>query len=264
MNTVHNTQVPKEALIAFIRSIPARYSGSLLDTTDIARTMRHRLVRSYFEVTHDNFLIKREGKTGDDGITWEGHSQNTLAYETPFKGKRGRPLAKKLAPGSKDGRMTQKQLEEWRGIFTRTLDTLLQNFGLGDAKSMAAGHAWNRMKEKYGDDIAKLHHRDFGLRQIGEYYIGDKTGALIASYVPDFYDGDEENGYQYIPSTPQQKFRDHDSEPVAGSHVPYAQQFADKRPVTPDNWPTSEKNKLVQGIVKSIPHAAVVAAEGRY
>tara|TARA_R110000803_G_scaffold136229_2_gene203216 strand:- start:749 stop:1543 length:795 start_codon:yes stop_codon:yes gene_type:complete len=264
LNTTHNTSVPRDKLIKFIRAIPERFSGTQLDSNNIAKTMRHRLVRSWFKLNYHNFLIKREGKTGEDGITWDGHSQHTLAYQTPFKGRRGRPLAGGRAPGGNDGRMTEKQLQEWIGYFTRTLDFLIQNYDLTTAKSISAGSAWNKMKEKYGDDIAKLHHRDFGLRKIGEYYIGDKSGNLLDSYRPDFYDGSEQNGYEYITSTPQQKFRDHDTEPVAGSLVPYAQEFANKRPITPDNLNVPSKKMLVEGIVKSIPYAATVAAEGNY
>lgn len=251
-------------LVDFIHSIPGRYAGKVADYQSIALTMRSRLVQSFFKAVYQNYVVKREGKAGRDDITWMGATQNSLAYRIPFKGKRGRPLAGAFAPNGNDGRMTKAQLNQWYEIYALTLSRVIGNFGVTAAKGISAAHAWTKMKEIHGDDIAKLHHREFGKRLIGEYYIGDTTGDLMKSYDPSPAAGPI-NGIYVYPASSDTQFVDLGPKTLsAGSRIKYSGDFDNKRTIVPETWTPTNTDDLARGIAESVFYAARIAAEGTY
>ncbi len=264
MTTRHRIEAKnKEQVLLFIRAIPSLYSGSKEDIEDVGLNMRSRLVHKFYKITYDNYKMKRSGVVGNDGIQWKSHSQSTLAYSTPFKGRRGRPLAGKHAPGNKDGMMNKSQLKEWNKIFASTFNGLLGNFSTGESKSMAAGHAWNIMKNKYGDNIAKLHHSKFGLRDRGKYYIGDLTGKLMESYKPGDMPSSTHDPSQYVRSSEMQIANTERMNVSAGSTVEHSSKFNKMRVIVPDEWSPSDTERLSRSIVESLPYAVQVASQIR-
>lgn len=244
--------------------MPKRYAGIVSDTAGVSLTMRSRLVQRFFVIQTLNWLTKREGKTGNDNIAWVGHTRSDLAYYTPFKGKKGRPLAKRFAPNGNDGLMSKSQLHEWEEIFSRTMGRLIMNFDEPKAKSIAAGHAWNVMKERYGEGIAKINNPRFGLRQRGDYYIGDRSGSLRRSYAPKSVPTSETVPYVYLAYSSQQFVDMTRTAPVAGSKIPYSGEFDKKRTIVPKEWSATDTMALAQAVAESVPYAATVAASGSF
>lgn len=138
-----------------VRSFVAMLGGSAAKT-ELARGVFYAVGFAALSDIHADFVRKARGGVGEDGGRWPRLSPKTLAYSRRFGPgekaalKRGAGLgrANRLAPGGKDGLLTAAQLKRWRKIYAGTLARLAMSKPLGEAKAIAAGHAWNVLKSE--------------------------------------------------------------------------------------------------------------------
>lgn len=134
----------------------------------------------------NDFVLKGDGKAGEDGVTWKPLSKEYLAYQRRFgpneksdlKKAAGLGGAHRFAPGGKKGLLNAQQLKHWRAIFRNMLARFVANGDpLDDAKAHAAAIAWIVVK-RHG---AKTMLEVFGNRKV---QILKDTGVLLNSISP--------------------------------------------------------------------------------
>lgn len=183
-----------------IRSLPAILAGSAPDELGIARGFKARCAHTFFMIIRENFIIKSRGGTDEAGIKWPKLSPKYLAYVRPMgrggEGSRYPPHAGGLAPGGRDGFMSESQLRRWRGTFARCLARLALQMDRGEAMGFAAAIAWNEAKrlgvktklQVFGDREVEI------LRDRGILFNSLSPGVVIedgprAEYTPPTGDG---------------------------------------------------------------------------
>lgn len=171
---------------------------------------------------HADFIRKAQGGVGEDGASWPRLSPKTLAYSRRFgpgeqaglKAAAGLGRANRLAPGGNKGLLTVAQLKRWRQVYSQHLARLVMMYPLAQAKSIAAGIAWNKVKA----EGAKTKLEVFGNRP--HEPLRD-TGVLLNSLSPGYliwgeYHKPIRDGAEF------QIFQSLENGVVVGTNVPYA------------------------------------------
>lgn len=223
-----------------------------------------------------DFVVKSRGGVGEDGVKWPPLSPEYLAYQRRFGPgekaalKRAAGLGKghskgvggnrivghrwegdTLVPvyGGNSGLLNRAQQETWYKVYAKTLAWAAQRFDMGQAKSIAAGHAWNVVKSQGAKTMLEV----YGQRQVD---ILRDTDVLYNSLSPGYFDGEEYTK----PTTEggdQQIFRPIADGIVIGTSVPYASAHQDgkgvpKRPFLPERVPDSWLNRWANVGIQAI------------
>lgn len=160
-----------------INRLPAILAGQVPDVHGIARGFRSRIGWAFFSLVAPAFNRKGRGQADDAGVTWAPLSPQYLAYQRPVTGRKP-PRGGGKAPGGNDGLLSATELRLWNQIFARSMKWLILRHDPQKAKAIAAGHAWNVIKELGGQ--TKL--QKFGERKAGvDYQILVDTGRLRQS-----------------------------------------------------------------------------------
>lgn len=171
---------------------------------------------------HQDFIRKAQGGVGDDGTSWPRLSPKTLAYSRRFgpgeqarlKGAAGLGRGNRFAPGGNKGLLSAKELKRWRQVYAMHLSRLLMTYPLTQAKSIAAGIAWNTVKA----EGAKTKLEVYGNR--AHEPLRD-TGVLLNSLSPGYmiwgeYHKPQKDGGK------EQIFQSLANGVIVGTNVPYA------------------------------------------
>ena len=203
-----------------------------------------RLARSVFLVVgmaaladiQQDFLKKSRGGVGDDGVKWPPLSKEYLAYGRRF-GKGEQAKLKKQAglgrqhnrgTGRNGGLLSASQQKRWNQLYAQSLAWMAARYPIDEARAMAAGHAWNKIKE----EGAKTKLEVYGNRQVD--MLRD-TGVMFNSLSPGHLSPDG----TYSPPDSNQIFEAIANGIVVGTKVPYADAQNKKRRFIPDEVPAT-------------------------
>lgn len=176
----------KEEIVSLVRRLPAILTGNAPDENGIAAGFKARLGYTLLSLIAPNFNVLGRGGTGADGDKWPPLSQRYLAYgrrfgpgeQTALKKAAGLGKGHRHAPGGKSGLMNAAQQKEWNKVFAmHTARLVLRGYHVKEAKSIAAGIAYNHMKGKG----VKTKLEVYGNRQV---QILVDTGRLRNSLMP--------------------------------------------------------------------------------
>lgn len=143
---VVRTRRSRRELRALLRALPAALAGKGPDEGNVGRGFRMRLAVAFFSTIKQAFVTKARGGVDEAGDSWPKLSQRYLAYKRPVTGRKP-PRAGKLAPGGKDGFMSQKDLDQWRKDYRQAIAWLAVKEPIADAKRHAAAIAWSKAKK---------------------------------------------------------------------------------------------------------------------
>jgi len=141
-----------------------------------------------------DFVKKARGGVGEDGVKWPPLSPRTLAYsrrfgpgeQTQLKTAAGLGRGHRHAPVG-TGLLDAAQLKRWKKYFSQALAWLATKYPINQAKSIAAGIAWNKIKAEGGKTKLEVYgHRDVEILR--------DTGVLLNSLSPGELGG---NGASY-------------------------------------------------------------------
>lgn len=189
--TLTITRDQKPELVSLFQRLPAILAGNVPDEHGIAAGFKARIGFAILSLIAPNFDELGRGNTGADGTKWRPLTAAYLAYQRRF-GPGEQADLKKLAglgkqhrhaPGYKQtgepkkGLLDPQQLKQWRQIYARHLAYFITRLSEAEAKAIAAGIAWNKMKELG----AKTKLEVYGQRQV---QILVDTGRLRGSLLP--------------------------------------------------------------------------------
>lgn len=198
---------------------------------------------------HADFIRKARGQVGEDGNRWPRLSPKTLAYSRRFgtgeqaelKRAAGLGRANRFAPGGSKGLLTAAELKRWRKYFSMHVARLAATYPLEQAKSIAAGIAWNKLKA----EGAKTKLMVFGnreheaLRDTGVLANSLSVGTVVGdrSYFPPRSEGGEE-----------QIFSLQENGVIVGTNVAYAavHNYGDEKRGIPKRQFIPEENQIPQ------------------
>lgn len=259
----------RQQAIAIIRQVVSQLSGNATDSNGVARGVFYAIGLAALSDVQDAFITKSRGGTDEAGIKWPPLSKKYLAYSRRFGPgeqaalKRGAGLARQhhRGVGGKGGLLDAAQQKRWRQVFSRTMAWAMARYDEGQAKSIAAGHAWNVIKaegaqtklEVYGNRVVDI------LRDTGILFNSLSPGYLDgSSYTPPMSEGGDKQVFNAL--------RDGI---VIGTTVPYAAAHntgngVPKRQIFPDSipqvwarrWAGVGVQAIRNGILQSLGEAA--------
>lgn len=232
-----------------IRATLASLTGSA--RSEVAKAVFIAVGMAALSDIHADFIRKARGQVGEDGNTWPRLSPKTLAYSRRFgpgeqaqlKRAAGLGPANRFAPGGNKGLLTAAELKRWRKYYSMHLARLAARYPLAQAKAIAAGIAWNKLKAEGAKTKLEVYgHREHeALRDTGVLANSLSVGALIGSfsYHKPHRDGGEEQIFEIL-----------DNGIIVGTNVAYAsthnegdrkrgipkRQFIPKENEIPDAW----------------------------
>ena len=138
---------------AVFQNIPEYISGRKSDTHRIGRIFWGTLTRFLFQKIYMAYAVKSEGGTDELGNRWPPLKRSTIASR-PIHGKKLRQykLTKKQSSGialkeRTRGLLTPAENRLWKLHFFKVFARLRVSLGDAQAKKIAAGYAWNRVKQ---------------------------------------------------------------------------------------------------------------------
>ncbi len=234
MTTVFTAAQNRKEIVDLIRQLPGILSGRAADVDGIGRGFRVRLGFAFLSIIKEAFIVKSRGGTDEAGISWPPLSREYLAYTRPMatapgQGSRSPPKAGGLAPGGKDGFMTEAQLRKWRQVFRQAVAHLSVTTWVEpwQIEPHAAAIAWADAKRSGVRTKLEV----FGTRQVE---ILRDRGILFNSLSPGTI-VDEGITASYAPPE-DQVFRELPGELLVGTNVEYAE-YHQVRPGTRPIWP---------------------------
>lgn len=209
------TRYTKAEVQAIMRQGTNAIWGRAPDTYGFARVFWGAIAYSLFSSIHEAFLAKSNHGRDDLGFSWVDLTRKYKAYGR-MDARRGIPL-----PGPKyRPTLKRNQNKRWKSIFARIW---IKKGKDRQAAQIAAGAAWNYVKDKMGAItlIGETADRKVPLLQ--------KTKRLINSLEPAPLLGDG----RYAPINHDQIWRVQAGELTLGTRVPYAEFVDLKRPLWP-------------------------------
>ena len=224
---------------------------------------------------HADFIRKARGEVGEDGNRWKRLDPKTLAYSRRFgpgeqaalKRAAGLGPANRFAPGNGKGLLTAAELKRWRKYYAMHLGRLAARYPLAQAKAIAAGIAWNKLKEEGAKTKLEVYgNREHeALRDTGVLFNSLSVGSISGSqYRKPSKNGGEEQIFEML-----------ENGVVIGTNVAYAKthnegdrkrgiperRFLPKDDQVPDvwldRWLNAGMRALSVGIAQSIERGRV-------
>lgn len=190
--------------------------------TEVAQAVFIAVGMRALEDIRADFIRKAHGETGEDGNKWKRLDPKTLAYSRRFgageqaalKRAAGLGPGNRFAPGGGKGLLTAAELKRWRKYYAMHLGRLAARYPFAQAKAIAAGIAWNKLKA----EGAKTKLMVYGNR---EHDALRDTGMLLNSLSVGTLSG---NRYHRptLPGGEEQIFTMLDNGIIIGTNVPYA------------------------------------------
>jgi hypothetical protein len=236
------TNVSSNRIRDSLSQLPAMMAGRAPDAYGLVSGFKMRMAWAVTNSFVEAFIDKGRGKIDEAGESWKELSPAYLAYVRPMAKRKGHgsrqpPQAGKMAPGGREGRtndglLNDKQMQQWKQIFARTLARLQFQMDLSEAKQFAAAIAWNQLK-KLG---AKTKLQQFGTRKV---QIGVDRGILLGSISPgQLQDNGADASFEF--EEPEGYVRKDPGTLTVGTNVPYAIGFHKQRRLWPKpiNFPS--------------------------
>jgi hypothetical protein len=173
-----------------VRAVVQAVTGNGPDIGDTAKGVFIALGFAALSDIKADYVRKARGEVGEDGVKWAPLKPETLAYSRRFgKGeaaalKRAAGLGRghRFAPVGK-GLLNAAELKRWKKYFAQALAWLVTKVPIEQAKGIAAGMAWNKIKAEGGKTKLMV----FGNRP---HEILRDTGVLLNSLSPGEIGGD--------------------------------------------------------------------------
>lgn len=228
-----------------IHNFVALLTGKGPDRSGAARSVFYVIGLSMLSEIQQDFIRKSRGDTGEDGVKWPPLSKEYLAYGRRFgKGEQaalkkaeGLGRAHRHGVGGKGGILTKAQQERWNKVYARALAWMAARYGIGTARGMAAGYAWNTIKA----EGARTKLEVYGNRQVD--MLRD-TGILLNSISPGYLSSDGSYSPPATEGGDQQILTAISDGVVIGTAVPYAGRQNKQRPFLPPDIPQAWQPRI--------------------
>lgn len=207
------------------------------------------------------FVVKADGGTGEDGVTWPPLKRETIAQRPISLSGPNNDLALLRSHGVKPhgkherGLLTPEQNKRWRFLFATRKAWLRAKHGMGDgeASARAAQIAWATLKA----EGAKTKLEVLGGRHV---QIGRNTGRLFASLSPGTEQPESHPLLEPAPEAPipeDRILRIEDAAVIIGSNLIYAGKFHALRHLWPvGDLPAPWAERIVEaarsGVVEAV------------
>ena len=208
--TVRTSKSPAQVRVWLEREVANRNSR-------MWKIITSRVIHSLLTDIHKAYMEKSAGGTDELGNKWEDIKPETKAYS---RGSEGLGRSRRSRTGR--GILTAAQDKMWRMIYSSMLRNLSRVMDEGEAKKIAAGHAWERVKAAGGETKIGL---------LG----GRKVPIMVSSHrLERSLRPGRLTKYSYTPYNKDQKVIVSLNSVTVRSAVPYAKEHK-KRPPIPDD-----------------------------
>ncbi len=257
MSTTIYTHAKAEEIRRFVRQLPGAIAATQADVGRVGAGFRARLANEWYSLVAEDFDKLGRGEPGADGRRWPRNTPEYLAYgKGPASSRRGTgtmPMNLLGGPPAHGGRLgrdrgmgdlTAQQLRLWWGFYGPRKAALLRaGKSLKEAKSLAAAHAWTKIKALGASTkISRLGNRpDQVLVDRGTLRRSLQPGELVISG----------EGADYRPATGDQIFEESTGSMVVGSKSKYAKWHHEGKKRLPKRslWPQELPDTWWQSIV---------------